>query len=229
LSFSGLIWQIFFYSNFNISPTSPLFYSTVFHSDHYDNELPKDVKNILEAIIEDESLPKSSSRQINPYLFKTPLDLVFTRGEPERKFVEALCKKDNAKKIRSWIKSRDQGFYSVEYSITTTGGKHSKPQSFNPDFFINIVINDFEYIIVVEIKSDDDLSPENKAKFKYSIQHFDDLNELLKKSGIKQKYVFHFLSPNNYIEFFQYLRDDRLIEGKFRSELEGKLKNGNSS
>lgn len=203
--------------------------STVFHTDEYDKELINDVKDILEAVIEDESLPKSSSKQINPYLFKTSLDIVSTKGEPERKFVETLCKKENSEKIECWIKSRDQGFYSIDYSITTTGGKHSKQQSFNPDFFIKISKDGFEYIIVVEIKSDDDDSPENKAKYKYALQHFDDLNNELKKNAIKQKYLFHFLSPNSYTEFFQYLRDERLIKGKFGSDLEGKLKNGEYS
>lgn len=203
--------------------------STVFHTDEYDKELINDVKDILEAVIEDESLPKSSSKQINPYLFKTPLDIIFTKGEPERKFVEILCKKDNSEKIECWIKSRDQNFYSIDYSITTTGGKHSKQQSFNPDFFIKISKDGFEYIIVVEIKSDDDDSPENKAKYKYALQHFDDLNNELEKNAIKKKYFFHFLSPNSYTEFFQYLRDERLIKGKFGSDLEGKLKNGEYS
>lgn len=203
--------------------------STVFHTDKSDKELINDVKDILEAVIEDESLPKSSSKQINPYFFKTSLDIVFTKGEPERKFVETLCKKDISEKIECWIKSRDQGFYSIDYSITTTGGKHSKQQSFNPDFFIKISKNGFEYIIVVEIKSNDDDSPENKAKYKYALQHFDDLNNELKKNGIKQKYLFHFLSPNSYTEFFQYLKDGRLIKGKFGGDLESKLKNGEYS
>ena len=203
--------------------------STVFHTDEYENELKNDVKDILEAVIEDESLPKSSSKQINPYLFKTSLDIVFTKAGPERKFVEALCKEDNAEKIECWIKSRDQGFYSIDYSITTTGGKHSKQRSFNPDFFIKISKDGFEYIIVVEIKSNDDDSPENKAKYKYALQHFDDLNNVLEKKGVKLKYLFHFLSPNSYTEFFQYLRDQRLIKGKFGGDLEGKLKNGEYS
>jgi len=203
--------------------------STVFHTDEYDKELINNIKDILETIIEDESLPKSSSKQINPYLFKTPLDIVFTKAEPERKFVETLCKKKNSEKIECWIKSRDQSFYRIDYSITTTGGKHSKQRSFNPDFFIKISKDGVEYIIVVEIKSNDDNSPENKAKYKYALKHFDDLNNILEKKGVRQKYLFHFLSPNSYTEFFQYLRDERLIEGKFGSDLEGKLKNGDYS
>ena len=80
--------------------------STVFHTDEYDKELTNDVKDILEAVMKDETVLKSSSKHINPYLFKTSLDIVFTKGEPERKFIELLCKNDNSKKIESWIKSR---------------------------------------------------------------------------------------------------------------------------
>ena len=197
--------------------------SSVFYSDDYESELSEEVKEILEAIIEDESLPRSAIKRTNPFLFKTPLDIVFTKAEPERRFLETLCKKENAEKIGSYIKSRDVGFYPIEYSVTTTGGKHSKQLSFNPDFFIKYIDNGITYIIVVEIKYDNDDSDENRAKFKYASQHFKDLNSELLKQKIKQKYIFHFLSPNNYTEFFQYLRDGRLVKGQFSSELESKL------
>jgi len=49
------------------------------------------------------------------------------------------------------------------------------------------------------------------------------LNAELEKEKIKQKYISHFLSPNSYTEFFQYLRDERLIKEQFVSELESKL------
>ncbi len=45
-----------------------------------------------------------------------------------------------------------------------------------------------------------------------------------KELRINQKYIFHFLSPNSYPEFFEYLKDGRLIKGVFRSELEDRLK-----
>jgi type III restriction enzyme len=197
--------------------------ASVFYTDDYETEVNIDVKKILEAIIEDESLPRSAIKRSNPYLFKTQLDVVFTKAEPERRFIETLCKKENAEKIEAWLKSRDVGFYSIEYSITTTGGKHSKQLSFNPDFFIKIEENGLEYFIVVEVKSDNDDSDENKAKFKYARQHFQILNKELAKEKIKQKYIFHFLSPNSFTEFFQYLRDGRLLKEQFSSELESKL------
>ncbi|MDS1030540.1 DEAD/DEAH box helicase family protein [Bacillota bacterium LX-D] len=197
--------------------------ATVFYTDNFESELNQDNKEILQAVIEDETFPRSSSKQINPFLFKTPMDIVFTKYEPERKFIESLCKQINASKLDAWIKSRDQGFYSIEYSITTTGGKHSKQQSFNPDFFIKISENEFDYFIVVEVKSDNDDSDENKAKYKYAKQHFNDLNEILEQNNIKQKYIFHFLSPNSFVEFFDYLRNGKLLKGEFRSDLDDKL------
>ncbi|MDA8340415.1 MAG: DNA repair protein RadC [Nitrospiraceae bacterium] len=197
--------------------------ATVFYTDSFEDELLEEVKDILEEIKSDESLPKSAEKEINQYLFKTPLSIVFTRAEPERRFVEHLCKKENAEKIDSWIKSRDQGFYSIEYSWRK--GEHpQKNQQFNPDFFIKIHNDGIDYIVVVEVKSDGDDSDENRAKLKWATkQHFPDLNRELEDSGIKQKYIFHFLSPCSYTEFFQYLRDGRLIKGVFGSDLENRL------
>src|SRR3990167_9015202 len=196
--------------------------ATVFYTDNFKNELIDEVKDILQEIAKDESLPKSAEREVNQYLFKTPLNILFTRAEPEKKFVEHLCKKEIAEKIDTWVKSRDQGFYTIEYSWRK--GEHpQKNQQFNPDFFIKIYHDGIDHIIVVEIKADGDDSDENKAKLRWTRQHFVDLNNELRKTGIKQKYLFHFLSPNSYSEFFEYLRDGRLIKGAFRSDLEDKL------
>jgi type III restriction enzyme len=197
--------------------------STAFYSSSYSNELDTEVKEILDAVIEDESFPKSASKEINTFLFKTPLDLVFTKYEPERKFIDHLCKTENAKEIEAWLKSRDMNFYSIEYSITSVAGKHSKVQYFNPDFFIKIKKNDTTHFIVVETKFDGDVTPENKAKMKYAKQHFENLNAELKSRKIKEVYRFHFLSPSSFIVFFDYLRNGQLLNGNFRSELEIKL------
>lgn len=196
---------------------------TVFYSENYQNELLLENNEILQAVIDDETFPKSSAKSINTHIFKTPINIVFTRAEPERRFIENLCKIDNAQKIDSWIKSRNQNFYSIEYSITSSGGKHSKQLSFNPDFIIKISEDKYTYFVIIEIKSDNDDSPENKAKLKYGKLHFDDLNQELTKKQINEKYIFHFLSPNSYVEFFEYLKNGKLIAGVFRSDLEDKL------
>jgi len=204
-------------------------YSTVFYSSDFSNEIKSENLETLNAVVEDETLPKCATKDINVHLFKTPLDIVFTKHEPERKFIERLCKLENAQKIDSWIKSRDLGFYSIEYSITSSGGKHSKIQSFNPDFFIKIKHDKALHFIVVEVKSDGDNSDENKAKHKYAKQHFENLNSELIKRSVDHVYHFHFISPNSYDTFFQYLINGNLIAGKFRSDLEAKLEEEISS
>lgn len=197
--------------------------STTFYSSNYSTELETEVREILDAVIEDDSFPKSASKEINAFLFKSPIDLVFTKFEPERKFIEHLCKNENAKEVEAWMKSRDMGFYSIEYSITSVAGKHSKVKAFNPDFFIKIKKKDITHFVIVETKADDDVSPENKAKLKYAKLHFQNLNGELNARKIKEVYHFHFLSPTDYIVFFEYLRNGQLLEGNFKSELENKL------
>ena len=202
-----------------------LFYSTEWQEEIID----ENQKNIIESLREDESLPKSAEKEQNQFLFKTPVNIVFTNAEPERKFVENLCKKDVAQSITSWLKSRDRGFYGIEFSLKY-GGKDSKTRryghkTFNPDFFIKIQKDGINNFVVVEIKSDKDDSAENKAKYKYAKEHFERLNNKLQDAKIKQKYIFHFLSPNGYTEFFEYLKNGILLESqsKFRCELENLL------
>ncbi|MFZ2522833.1 MAG: restriction endonuclease subunit R, partial [Minisyncoccia bacterium] len=96
---------------------------------------------------------------------------------------------------------------------------HSVQSGFNPDFFLKFGDN----IVVIEIKADGDDSDENKAKYRWAKQHFEDLNAELKKGKIKQKYFFHFLSPNSYAEFVEYFCDRRIFDNKFRSKLEDLL------
>lgn len=191
--------------------------STVFHTDEFRKECASDQAEILEEITKDDSLPRSASKEINHYCFKTPVSTVFTKQEPERKFVEAIVSSKASEKIDAWIKSRDQNFYSIEFSWKK--GEHSTQGNFNPDFFIKIGDN----IVVVEIKADDDDSDENKAKYRWGKVHFDSLNQELAKHKVKQKYFFHFLSPESYPEFVEYLQDGRLLNGEFRSKLEDRL------
>ena len=197
--------------------------STVFYSSDFKSEIDEKNLELLNIIIEDESLPRSASKEINKFIFKTPLDLTFSKATPERTFIKELCEPKNAKKIESWLKSRDMNFYSIEYSITSVGGKHSKIQSFNPDFFIKLENGKTKHFVIIEIKSDGDINDENKAKLRYGVQHFKDLNKELEKLKIDEKYHFHFLSPNSYYVFFDHLRNGILKEFDFRSDLEDKL------
>lgn len=195
--------------------------STVFYSDDYTNEIvvPDSLIAFEEIKNDDYRLFRTAfADSINKFLFKTPIDLVFASREPERKFINELVKKENASCLTSWIKSKNQSFYSIEYSYTK--GTHTSSFFFNPDFFIYFEKDGYQFISVVEIKSDDDASDENKAKNKYAIEHFNELNRQLEEKSIKQKSFFNFLSPKNYNEYFSYLRDGKLIEGKYKSELD---------
>ena len=173
----------------------------------------------LNDLIEDETLPRMAIKDvINKFSFKTPLNIVIAHSTPERKFIEKLIL--NAESIDGWIKSRDVGYYSIEYSWRK--GEHPKQGKFNPDFFIKK--ND--KIIVVETKDDElinrvrqggDLAKETKARYRYTIQHFDKLNELQKK----QSYYFTFLTPMDFDNFFEVMKPDSF--SGFKSQLDVEL------
>ncbi len=170
-----------------------------------------DIK-LLKGLEEDENLRRSALIKVeNKYNFKTPLNVALASYEPERRFTRGLTAEQTAKALDAWIKSLDMGFYSIEYSWRK--GEHPKQGSFNPDFFIKVG-ND---IVVVEIKMDGDVSVENKAKLRYSKEHFARVNEL----QTEQRYYFKFLSPESYDLFFKALREKTYKD--FRSELEAKL------
>lgn len=183
--------------------------SMFFYTDKYKDEMPsEEQKVIVEKFVEDENFPKKAYTEINYYDFKTPLNTVIATADPEYKFLKKyLFKNENAQKIKSWVKSRDMGFYSIEYSYKLNS--HTKVGTFNPDFIIKLDKSENIYLFI-EIKDDGDNSPENKGKYKAAKEHFSLLNQKLRDSGINEKYIFHFLSPNDYEIFFQYLRDDKL-------------------
>ncbi|HNG97355.1 MAG TPA: hypothetical protein PLW93_03725 [Candidatus Absconditabacterales bacterium] len=204
--------------------------STIFLTNDYENDCSIDQNMIIGNLLGDDSLPRSATKEINEFLFKTPLNIVLTKAGPERSFVEHLCKQDVAEKIDARIKSRDRGFYSIEYSIRygdkdSNTRKYNSNKNFNPDFFIKVTNGDYTLFVVVEIKADQDDSDENKAKYKYALEHFERLNQKIADAGKKEKYIFHFLSPNGYTQFFEYLKNGTLLEGqdKFRCELENML------
>lgn len=183
---------------------------SLFYSDNYKNEIAQDELEIFEAVRQE--LRKRQDNEINRYNFKTPVNIVFTTLEPEKRFVELLTSDDFSQHIDAWIKSRDKGFYSIDYQKN----KGSKFKAFNPDFFIKKGNN----IIVVEVKADNDNSIENKAKNRAAKRHFELLNLELKKNGKPDRYFFTFLSPIDYNTFAIYVKDGRFFESKFRSHLD---------
>lgn len=104
------------------------------------------------------------------YLYNTG----YSKQKLEYEFTKQLCQIENANLIIAWIKSRDIGFYTIEYSVRIAN--HQKQRSFNPDYFICCNYKNIDYILIFEIKADGDNSEENKAKYKYAIKHFAELN-----------------------------------------------------
>ncbi|SDM83857.1 DEAD/DEAH box helicase [Pedobacter antarcticus] len=198
--------------------------ASIFYSSDYVNDLTNDDLRVLFEETKEDRDFRGNCIEINEYLFKTPIDLVFSSSSPEEYFIRGLCKKENATIITAWLKSRNQSFYFIEYSLTRQDSTHTKKQQqFNPDFFILIRQDAIEFVVVVEIKADGDDSDENKAKYKYAKDHFSDLNRILESAAIQQRYIFHFLSPGNYTEFFDHLRNGKLVKGEFTSELDNLL------
>jgi len=178
----------------------------------------EDIKE-LNDLIEDETLPRMAIKEVsNKFHFKTPLNIVIAHSKPERKFIEKLI--SNAGLIDAWIKSRDTGFYSIEYSWRK--GEHPKQGRFNPDFFLKVG----NKILVIEIKDDDliekiksggDMAKEIKAEYKYSVEHFKRLNKTQKDCV----YYFNFLTPKDFEKFFEILKRQDFSE--FKSQLDAEL------
>lgn len=137
---------------------------------------------------------------VNTSIFKTPLNIVIVSHDPERDFVFKLI--GHSKYYDSWVKSRDMGFYSLDYEYWK-GGKDRTRKSFNPDFFIKINLERYircletesvlnlpkfhslqdkgvkEIVMAVEIKSDDDQEEVTRAKEKAGNEHFKLVNKRL--------------------------------------------------
>lgn len=148
------------------------------------------------------------NKVVNSFNLKSPLNLILVSHKPERRFVQNLIKEENAQCIDAWIKSRDTGFYTIEYSWRK--GAHPKNGQFNPDFFIKIGKD----ILIVETKADADITDENKGKVEYAKKHVAMLNKLQNK----QKYYFWMISPEDYNNFFEKLRGGNWAD--FASTLE---------
>lgn len=156
---------------------------------------------------------------LNKYDFKTPLNMVIADAGPERNFIRELISPENAKNIDAWIKSTPNKFYSIDYAWRK--GEHPKRGLFNPDFFIKMK----SLIFVIEIKDDSELidpSIENIKKNEYALNHFANLNITLEENEYPEQYYFHFITPQDFPEFFKRLREGTIMN--FRSKLDVKLK-----
>lgn len=150
--------------------------------------------------------------------FKSPVNLAIADATPERKFIRELTNHENSIKLDSWLKNTPIGFYTIEYAWKK--GNKPKRGEFSPDFFIK----QGNFIFVTEIKGDEEIndpSTENIKKYKYAIDHFDRLNDWLKKNKNKTYYQFNMITPKDFGKYFLKLREQQLKD--FRSELDVKI------
>jgi type III restriction enzyme len=153
---------------------------------------------------------------VNSFDFKSPVNVVLTSHAPERRFVAKLMHPRNSGLLESWVKAPDVGFYKVEFAYQPGGTGRSKRGRFNPDFFI--LLKDSDTVVVVETKANGDDSWENKGKTEAALAHFKAVNELLKRSRRKRRYVFQLLAPEDYDRFFEAVKKGSIAE--FRSTLQ---------
>lgn len=148
---------------------------------------------------------RSNLHPIDEVKFKTPLGIIYVSYSPECQFMKKLY--DHATLIDSFIKNPDKSFYSFPYSYKpeTKAKTKTRQENFSPDFFLKRG----DDIIVVEIKKDGDDSKKNAAKYRDGKKHFDELNKALGGNGIPQRYWFKFLTPVDYDDLFQAVKDDK--------------------
>lgn len=190
----------------------------LFYSNTTSATIPDEYKDFYDEAI-DTSNGYKCVCVTNSYDLKVPLNAVIGDYGNERKFIKELVSPENSKHLEAWIKSTPQGFYEIDYFWKK--GNTPKRGKFNPDFFLKIT----NMILVVEIKDDDEIkdpSPENKKKNSYAISHFKRINSYLKRKNKKLTYKFNFLTPQDFNQYFQSIRDGDV--GSFSSALDVVLK-----
>jgi type III restriction enzyme len=166
--------------------------------------LEADTRALAELTDDDSPYPKRATSLVdNVYRFKSPVNVVLTTHEPERRFTKRLFEPRIADRVAQWVKSPDTGFYEIAF--TWRKGDHTKQGTFNPDLFLRLA--DSDDVIVVELKDDGDASDENKAKYRYAQAHFEAVNALQSET----RYTIKFVSPESYDGFFQAVQDGTAV------------------
>ncbi|MDD5689575.1 MAG: hypothetical protein PHQ76_04780, partial [Caldisericia bacterium] len=204
-------------------------YASIFISEDFESELDKENLFVLKYLIEQSKISRQKQETldflmprekyeyiralipekpiflVNTSLFKTPQNLIVLSHEPEKIFMFKLI--ENSKYIKAFVKSRDMGFYSIDYEYFKKGKDRTR-RSFNPDFFIKIEVQEYiekiqentpgqelenlkklqdngikTIVKVVEIKSEEDQEEVTRAKEKWAKEHFERLNKRLRKTN----------------------------------------------
>ncbi|MCM8771252.1 MAG: hypothetical protein NC936_05230, partial [Candidatus Omnitrophica bacterium] len=181
----------------------------MFSEESLESSTAKELENINEAL--DEIKGKYSIKMDNDN-YKSPLNVTVLASEPEIEFAKILTRKENAKFIDCWVKSKDKGFYSIPYNYRP--GTHPQQKQFNPDF----IIKKGNKIIFVETKHDEDTDIKNRDKIAGANDYFMELNAKVEKK--EQEYCFYFLTPADYTGFFEkVIRNNKTFIGKLHAEL----------
>lgn len=143
--------------------------------------------------------------QVDLRRFKTPWTIHYASHEPEKRFSDLLF--DHSDLFDAFVKMPDRGAYAFPYSYkpSKTGKTHTANENFNPDFFLKLA--SATEILVVEIKQDGDDDNRNRAKYRDGLRHFATLNNRLEDVGEPWRYHFKFLSPNDFTQFFEVVRN----------------------
>jgi type III restriction enzyme len=169
----------------------------------------KELENINEALGE---VKGKYSIKIDEDDYKSPLNITVLASEPELEFTKILTRKENAKFIDCWVKSKDKGFYSIPYNYRP--GSHPQQKQFNPDF----IIKKKNKILFVETKHDEDTNVKNRDKIAGATDYFIELNKKIEKKQLE--YYFYFLTPADYTGFFEkVIRNNQAFIGELHAEL----------
>lgn len=173
------------------------------------HKLPTQIQKLPNATEIAEGLVKQLFREIDIDKYKTPLEIVAWDSDPEYMFIEQLLN-TCMEKIDVWVKSRTQGFYTIDCPVAD-----NKPDiHFNPDFILRSQRN----TLIIEIKSDRDISMTNAYKLKGLTEYLKILNKKTKRN----RYCGYMLRPKDYPHFFAEVIEKRRYDHvpKFHIELE---------
>tara|TARA_Y100000815_G_scaffold274404_1_gene308381 strand:+ start:64 stop:2619 length:2556 start_codon:yes stop_codon:yes gene_type:complete len=178
---------------------------TVYHTDASAGLVDEEQQEFFAEVVDpDGEFVAGQVRVENASDLKSALNFVIADATPERRFIRALVTRQNAMAIDAWLKNSAARFYGIEFAWKK--GDHPKRGEFNPDFFVL----QGDVCIVVEIKSDDEIvdpSPENVKKYQFAKDHFEAVNDRLRKEGEARRYHFTMLTPTNFNTFFQKIRE----------------------
>ena len=168
---------------------------------------------IRDKLVEGEQALFSSANAANPSRFlkreewrlRCPMTFVFVSHNPERSFVQELTDPMNCKSLTAWVKSTDQGFYTLPF-IHLEGSKSGQRGNFNPDFILYDADREGRpHVYLVELKADDDDESETKDKAIAAEEYVARLNAAVGPD--RPTYSFHLITPADLLQFFDKLRE----------------------